>query len=109
MVGEGKKAPLDGGADLETGDDSALFGAMITGAIAACNRRAAAIRASLRCRFTGQRLRAEMEAARRQAEAELTGTLALVKREIEVLRRGEKERRGRQSQERRLAAGLIPG
>jgi hypothetical protein len=82
---------------------------MIAGATAACNRRAATIRASVRCRFTGQRLRAELEAASCQAEAELTGALALVSREIAALRRGKKERRRRQSHERRLAARLVPG
>jgi hypothetical protein len=67
---------------------------MLDGAAAECRRRAAANRQSIKARFTGQRRRDELHAARRQAEADLQSTLAAIRLNYGALK-GVRRRRKR--------------
>ena len=62
----------------EQGD---LLAGMLAAAVMDCRYRAAANRQSIKGRFTGQRLRDELLAARRKAEADLKATLSAIRRD----------------------------
>jgi hypothetical protein len=74
-------------------EHSDLLTAMLGAAIEACQRRAAGIRAGLRSRYTGQRLRDELAAASSLARVELTATCATIRRDHGYARGSKRRRR----------------
>jgi hypothetical protein len=80
-------------------EHSDLFSGLLAAAAEACRRRAATHRDTLRTRLRGRELGDALAAARRQAEAELAATLAMIRRDHAPLRA---------SRHRRRRAGAMP-